>query len=121
VTRSGVIGTSLRDYGWPVVATDALGDLFITYSRAGSRAGGEFLSAWAAEVRPSDAVSEVLLKAGEATYDFGPGLERWGDYNGISRDPADGTLIATVNQYAIGDGGDSTRLWRQWVDVVHDA
>ncbi len=121
VTRSGVIGTSLRDYGWPVVATDTLGDLFITYSRAGSRGGGEYLSAWAAEVRPSDAVSEVLLKAGEATYDFGPGLERWGDYNGISRDPADGTLIATVNQYAIGDGRDRTRLWRQWVDVVHDA
>ncbi len=121
LTRSGLIGTSLRDYGWPVIATDALGNVFITFSRAGAKAGGEYLSAWAAEVRPSNAVSEALLKAGDATYDFGPGFERWGDYNGINRDPTDGTLIATINQYAIGDGGDRTRRWRQWVDVVHDA
>jgi hypothetical protein len=123
VTREGVIGTSLRDYGWPVIATDSAGNAFITYSRAGVKGGGEYLSAWVAEVSPSSAVSEALLKAGEATYDFAPGPERWGDFNGIDRDPANGSRVATINQYAVDDGGGGgvTELWQQWVNVVTHA
>jgi hypothetical protein len=123
VTREGVIGTSLRDYGWPVVATDIAGDVFITYSRAGVKGGGEYLSAWVAEVTPSSGVSETLLRAGEATYDSAPGPERWGDFNGIGRDPSDGSRVAAVNQYAADDGGSAgvTARWRQWVNLVTHA
>lgn len=119
VTRDGVLGTSLRDYGWPVVATDAGGNAYVTYSRAGAPGPGEYLSAWVAEVRPSGAVSETLLKAGEGTYDAAPGPERWGDYNAIGRDPSNGARVATVNQYAVDDGGGgATARWRQWVNLV---
>jgi hypothetical protein len=121
VTRKGIIGRSLRDAGWPVVATDDSGNLFVTYSRAGYKGGGgEYLSAHVAEVTPGGGESNTLLKAGEATYDVGFGQpERWGDYNGIGRNPSNGAQVATVNQYAIDDGGGSiTELWQQWVQLV---
>jgi hypothetical protein len=119
VTGVGTIGTSERDSGWPVVATDAAGNLFITYSRAGVRDGGEYLSAHVLEVTPGGEASNTLLAAGEARYEFAPGPERWGDYNGINRDPSDGARVATINQYAIDDGGGGvTQRWQQWVELV---
>jgi hypothetical protein len=37
VTRNGIVGTPEVDAGWPVVATDSIGDLLITYNRASKR------------------------------------------------------------------------------------
>jgi hypothetical protein len=105
------------------VATDTSGNLFIAYSRAGFQGGGgEYLSAHVAEVAPGGAVTDALLKSGEATYNFGPGPERWGDFNGIDRNPSNGAQVATIDQYAIDDGGGSlTQLWQQWVNLVKDS
>lgn len=122
VPRRGIIGEEDRDVGYPTMATDDAGRLFVTYSQAGSQGGGgEFLSAYVATI-PSvgTTATSLLLKAGEATYDAGPGVERWGDYNGINRNPADGSEVATVNQYALDTGGGPTDRWQQWVALVTD-
>lgn len=47
-----------------------------------------------------------------------PGPERWGDYNGLSRDPVNGGFVAVVNEIAVADGGGATDDWQQVVHVV---
>jgi hypothetical protein len=113
LARKGTFGAPEVDVGWPSVATDASGNLFVTYSRAGAPTD-EFLSAWVAEIPPDGtAATQLLLAPGLETYDANPGLERWGDYTGINRDPAVPTSVATFNQYALD--GDT---WQQVVNVV---
>jgi hypothetical protein len=114
LARKGTIGAPEVDVGWPSVATDGLGNLFITYNRA-SAVTGEFLSAWVAEVPPnSTSATQLLLKAGLSVYDAFPGPERWGDFTGINRDPVDPASVATFNQYAV-----NVSTWQQVVNVVH--
>lgn len=113
LARKGTIGAPEVDVGWPSVAPDASGNLFVTYSRAGAPAD-EFLSAWVAEVGPNGtAATQLLLAPGLDTYDATPGPERWGDYTGINRDPVVPTSVATFNQYALDND-----TWQQVVNVV---
>jgi hypothetical protein len=120
VLRKGTVGTPETDAGWPVVGTDAAGDLFIAYERA-SAVTGEYLSSWAAEIAPGRSKADLLLlAAGQARVEANEGPEHWGDYAGISRDPLTGAM-AVVNQYALSDGSGPTRDWQQTVDVVGDA
>lgn len=114
--RKGLIGKAEADVGWPSMATDDQGRLFVTYSRA-SAPRGEYLSAWVAEVaRGSFAASQRILEPGLARYDTSNGIERWGDYTAINRDPLDGSVLATFNQYA----ADVAR-WQQVVNLVTHA
>jgi hypothetical protein len=115
LARKGVIGSTEVDVGWPTVATDSSGTLFVTYSRA-SDPHDEFLSAWVATIPSnSTADTQLLLRAGAATYDASNGPERWGDYTAINRDPLDGQNIATFNQYAA-----SSAQWQQFISIVTD-
>ena len=120
LARKGIIGGSRTDAGWPAMATDGAGNLLVSYSRASAVAPvAEYLSAVAAAIPPgSTGDSVVVLKQGEARFDVPTGQpQRWGDYNALSRDPLDPSLVVSVNQYAEDDGSPpSTRLWRQ---VVH--
>jgi hypothetical protein len=121
LTRFGTIGEAETDAGWPTLGTDADGNLFVAYSRA-SAVTDEFLSAWVAEIVPGARnASTTLLRAGTARMEAVPGPERWGDYNGISRDPVSGTLMAVVNQIAVADGGAATEDWQQTVHLVGHA
>ena len=115
VARKGIIGAPEVDVGWPTVATDSTGTLFVTYSRA-SAPHGEFLSAWVATIPPgSTAETQLLVHAGLSTYDAIQGPERWGDFTALNRDPLDGQNIATFNQYA-----SSSTQWQQFISVVTD-
>lgn len=121
ISRTGFVGTPKTDAGWPVVATDQAGNLFLNYSRASAVAGAEeYLSSYAATVPPASTGADgiLLLKAGEARYEFFPGPERWGDYNGINRDPVDGMHVWMINQYAKSTGGPVTLDFKQVVDEV---
>ena len=94
IVRRGVIGGPDVEIGWPVVATDVLGNLFVTYNRA-SFTFDEFLSAWIASIPPgSTEPSEQMLVAGDDLYNARPGPERWGDFNAIGRDPTQGTVCS---------------------------
>ena len=113
VTRKGFVGVPEADAGWPSVATDGSGNLFVTYNRA-SQPRGEFLSAWVAEIPPgTTAPTQQLLTAGIATYDRDPGIDRWGDFTGINRDPVNPAVVATFNQYAV-----NATTWQQVVHFV---
>jgi hypothetical protein len=120
VTRRGSLGDSGRDAGWPAMATDGLGNLVITYSRAGAPLPGEYLSAVAATIPPGalapDAVT--VLTPGEAPYiAIGGRPQRWGDFAAANRDPVDPADVWLIAQYARADGdGSHTPLWQQ---VVH--
>jgi hypothetical protein len=114
LVRKGTVGAPEVDSGWPSVATDGSGNLFVTYNRA-SAVTGEFLSAWVAEIPPgSTTATQLLLTAGTATYDAVPGVERWGDYTAITRDPVDPSVVSSFNQFASG-----AVTWQQVVHLVH--
>lgn len=115
IGRKGIIGDAEVDVGWPTVATNAAGVLFVTYNRA-SEPRDEFISAWVSTIQPDATVdSEFLLHAGAATYDAIVGPERWGDFTAINRDPVSPQNVATFNQYA-----ESTVQWQQVVSLVTD-
>lgn len=126
VARTGTIGAAGHDAAWGSVATSADGTLFVDYSRAGQ---DECLSIYAGAV-PAGATSatRARLVQGTARFEFigpsatDPGIERWGDYSAINRDPLDGTAMALFNAYAIDDGGPSpTSQWQARVTLVRDA
>jgi hypothetical protein len=114
LARKGNIGAPEVDAGWPSVASDASGNLFVTYNRA-SAVTNEFLSAWVAEILPGTTeATQLLLTPGVATYNILPGgIERWGDYTAINRDPANEAILAIFNQFASG-----AVTWQQVVHTV---
>jgi hypothetical protein len=125
VARKGLIGADGDYTGWPSVATDAEGVLFVNHSRA-SEAADECLSIDVATVPVASTVASAPLEvvAGGERYDFGSGSERWGDYSAINRDPADptGATMAIFNAYAPSDGGGATTdTFQQFVALVTDA
>ena len=115
IARKGIVGAPEVDVGWPSVATDGDGTLFVTYSRA-SAPRGEYLSGWVATVPPdSTTATQLLLHAGSSRYNATPGPERWGDYTALNRDPLASGNVATFNQYAA-----SPSTWQQFISLVTD-
>jgi hypothetical protein len=115
IARRGVIGEPDVEIGWPVVATDELGNLFVTYNRA-SFTFDEFLSAWIASIPPgATEPSEQALVAGDDLYDVRQGPERWGDFNAIGRDPTLGSVVFAINQYAT-----TNNVFQQSVHTVRE-
>ncbi|HZB03110.1 MAG TPA: hypothetical protein VE737_02170 [Actinomycetota bacterium] len=122
VTRRGDLGTSGRDGGWASVVTDAAGNLFVNFNRAGAPAGGEYLSAVAATIPPGTSTPDAVtvLQPGEALYVAKPGRpQRWGDFTAANRDPLDPADVWLVNQFARADAdGPPTPFWQQSVHRV---
>jgi hypothetical protein len=127
VPRRDVFGEANTFAGWPTVGTDADENLFVTYSRATSAGSGEYLSVWAATIAPGTETAEPsLIEEGRDTYvdpENPEGPQRWGDYNAISRDPLDPSVMWSVNQEA--DDGDATTgevtdVWQQWVHPLEE-
>jgi hypothetical protein len=122
IDRRGTVGEVGRDAAWPSVATDGDGKLWLNYARAGIAGADECLSAYAAVVQVgATAASTILFRSGEARYEFASGIERWGDYTAISRDPLDPTTMAAYGAYALDDGPGPTPFWQQVVTTLRDA
>ena len=127
VPRHPVFGDPDTFAGWPTVGTDAAGNLFITYSRAaGLGPDAEFLSVYVATIAPGTEDAEPeRIEEGKDTYrdPDNPGPQRWGDYNGISRDPVDPSVMWSVNQVADDGNGmpGVTDVWQQWVHPLRAA
>jgi hypothetical protein len=125
IPRKGVIGRDGYDAGWPSVATDANGVLFVNYSEA-SDAHDECLSVLTTTVEPGQTTDTgpTVLKAGDARYQFSAGVDRWGDYTAINRDPADptGATMAIFSAYAYdpSPSNSPTFLWDGWIALVSD-
>jgi hypothetical protein len=119
VLRRGRVGEAGHDAAWPSIATDGDGKVWVDYARAGA---GECLAAYGAVIQPGDTrAASVLIQAGSGRYEYAPGLERWGDFTAISRDPVDQTAMATYGAYPIDDGGGTqTKVWQQVIATVTD-
>jgi hypothetical protein len=120
VSRRGTVGAAGRDAAWPSIATDGDGKVWVNYARAGS---AECLAAYAGVIQPGTTGSvSVLIQAGVGRYEYQPGLERWGDFTAISRDPVDQTAMATYGAYPIDDGGSATvtKKWREVIATLTD-
>jgi hypothetical protein len=123
IDRRGTVGGVGRHAAWPSVATDGDGKLWLNYARAGIAGAEECLSAYAAVVQVgATAASAVSFQTGEARYEFSPGIERWGDYTAISRDPLDSRTMAAYGAYPLDQGGGaSTHIWQQVIATLKDA
>lgn len=123
VTRAGTVGATGRDSAWPSVATDGDGNLWVNYARAGIGGVDECLSAYAAVVHPGErAAGQAAYRTGEMRYEFSAaGIERWGDYTAVTRDPLTATTVAVYGAYALDDGsGSTTDLWQQVIATLDD-
>jgi hypothetical protein len=122
ISRKGIVGTAGRDAAWGSVATDGDGNLWVNYAQAGIAGTDECLSAYAAVVHPgSTTASKVLLRTGDGRFETGSGIERWGDFTAVSRDPTDPTVMAMYGQYPLDDGGATpTRDWQQTISTITD-
>lgn len=122
-TRKANIAAPGRDAAWPSVATDGDGKLWVNYARAGVAGADECLAAYAAVVQPgTTAAASTLYQGGERRYEFAPGLERWGDFTAISRDPVDPSTVAAYGAYPVDDGGGApTQIWQQVIATLKDA
>ncbi|MGH2679249.1 MAG: hypothetical protein ACRDG8_01990 [Actinomycetota bacterium] len=125
VTRKGRVAEPARDLAWPSVATDGDGKLWVTYARAGF---GECLAAYASLIQlGTTASTPVHIRTGSGRYEFttatvrDPGIERWGDYTAITRDPVNQTQMAAYGAHPTSDGGGSrTHLWQQVIATLTD-
>ena len=118
VLREGTVSAKNRDAAWPAVATNDAGTLFLGYARGGAN---ECLGIWAATV-PGGAgtvAQTSLIAAGGARYEFGPGVERWGDYSAANRDPVTGADVAIFGAFADGPSS-TTDVFRAHVALLAD-
>ena len=119
VLRKGRVGAAGHDAAWSSIATDGDGKVWVNYARAGA---GECIAAYAGVIQPgATASASVLIQAGSGRYEYAPGLERWGDFTAISRDPVDQTAMATYGAYPTDDGGGTqTEVWQQVIATLRD-
>jgi hypothetical protein len=118
VAREGTVKAAGDDAAWPAVATNDAGTLFLTYARAGL---SECLGIWAATVPAgSTAATASLVRAGELRYEFGPGVERWGDFSAANRDPVAPADVAVFGAFAEDTGGLTTSAFREHVALLAD-
>jgi hypothetical protein len=118
VTRKATHGAADRDLGWPSVATDGNGKLWLNYARAGI---DECLSAYAAVVQPGETSASALrYQLGDARYERRSGTERWGDYTAIARDPQAPAVMAVYGAYPLDDGAGATDVGQQVIATVED-
>jgi hypothetical protein len=92
---------------FPSVAVDAYGNVGIGFSASAATIYASAYYAGRDSGDPAGTVdSSVLLASGTDVYTrtFGSGRNRWGDYSGISLDPADEATFWVYNEYAITRG-----------------
>jgi hypothetical protein len=119
VLREGTVGAANHDAAWPALATNDAGTLFITYARGGP---SECLGIWAATVPAGagTAAQASLIAVGGARYEFGKGVERWGDYSAANRDPVTPADVAIFGAFAEDQGFATTDVFREHVTVLAD-
>ncbi len=119
VLREGTVAAANHDAAWPALATNDAGTLFIGYARAGA---GECLGIWAATVPAGagTAADAAQIAAGGARYEFGPGVERWGDFSAANRDPITPADVAIFGAIARDQGTATTDAFRAHVALLAD-
>lgn len=113
LTQSGTVDDPVRNYFFPAIAVNSLGDMVLGFSGAHS---GQFPSVYYTGRVASDPVGQTappaLIKAGNAGQDLidDVGRNRFGDYSLSSLDPSNLVTIWTVQEYV-----HSPNTWGTWV------
>jgi hypothetical protein len=104
--------TGANFYAFPTLAVNQYGDVMLGYTHFGTGIypSGAYSMRLASDP-PNMMESEVMLKAGEASYfkDFGTGENRWGDFTATVVDPVDDTSMWTIQEYA-----GQSNMWGTW-------
>jgi hypothetical protein len=104
--------TAANFYAFPTLAVNQYGDVMLGYTHFGTGIypSGVYSMRLASDP-PNTMESEVMLKAGEASYfkDFGTGENRWGDFTATVVDPVDDTSMWTIQEYA-----GQSNMWGTW-------
>jgi hypothetical protein len=110
ILQQGTIGSPDHDAAWPAIATNDAGTLFVTYARAGL---SECLSVYAATVPAGTSSASVsVVRTGDARYEWGRGVERWGDFSAANRDPLAPAGVAVFGAVpVVVNGGKPTRFF----------
>jgi hypothetical protein len=113
IVQQGVFGASAADYFYPAACPDANGNFTVVFSRSSKSQFGSIAYTGRRATDPLGALQgSAMLKAGVASY-VGPdsgGRNRWGDYNGIASDPANGRVVWMYSEYA-----SAVNTWGTWV------
>ena len=113
VVQQGVFGASTADYFYPAACPDANGNVTVVFSRSSTSQFGSIAYTGRRATDPLGTLQgSAVLKSGVASY-FGPdsgGRNRWGDYNGIASDPANGRVVWMYSEYA-----SAVNTWGTWV------
>jgi len=119
VLRQGTVGAADRDAAWPAIATNDAGTVFLTYARAGLQ---ECLSMYGATVPVGGSVATVsLVRQGDARYEWGPGVERWGDFSAANRDPVTPADVAVFGAVPVVTNGEPTDAFMSHGTLLTDA
>ncbi len=103
----------LTYYAYPSLAVNKNNDVLIGYSRFSSSQFASANYAYRASTDPPGTLQpDVVLKAGEATYNktFGGPSNRWGDYSNTQVDPLDDKTLWTIQEYAASPAN----FWGTW-------
>ena len=115
LARKGVIGSAEIDQGWPTVATDGSGTLFVTYNRA-SAPHDEFLSAWVATIPPGSTSDTQFLSARGRRGT----TSRAGSSGGGTSRRSTGTRSRPTTSRPSTSTRLSATTWQQFISVVTD-
>ena len=101
-------------YYYPAIQIDGSGNLVAVFSGSSATTfAGVYSSAQKATDGANTFQAPVLIKAGENAYT--PFANRWGDYSGAARDPADPSTVWVAGEYVRTEGGSE---WGTWVAPV---
>jgi len=113
VVQQGVYGAGTAHYFYPAMCPDANGNVTMVFSRSSTTEFGTIAYTGRRATDPLGTLqASAVLKAGVAKYvalDSG-GRNRWGDYNGVAADPANGRVVWMYSMYA-----SAVNTWGTWV------
>lgn len=113
LVQQGVFGAATAHYFYPAVSPDSNGNVSMVFSRSSTTQFGSIGYTGRRATDPLGTLqASALLKVGTAKYvalDSG-GRNRWGDYNGVAADPANGRVVWFYSEYA-----SAVDTWGTWV------
>ena len=108
--------TGTNMFAYPSIAANRYHDVLLGYSRFSPAQYPSTAYSFRTGDDPTDELrGEVMLKAGEATYDVPVfGQNRWGDWSATTVDPANDLDLWTIQEYAAPHSPGGGSRWGTW-------
>ena len=107
VVQQNGFGASGRHYFFPVIQTDINRNAYLTFGRSAADEYGHLRQTGRLVGDPAGQLQgSATVIAGQSAYTG----QRWGDYNGIGRDPSDARTVWSYGEYAGSGNSWRTRI-----------